>query len=96
MSPQNDRDADPEIGRVGPRGKHLRQIDLWVDPVMGKELVEGFFYGDILFMGLVDLNRVLISTKSTNWYSCYEIQVRNRKYPNPTHPKITPVYAYSS
>ena len=25
-------------------------------------------------MGLVDLNRILISTKSTNWYSCYEIQ----------------------
>ena len=24
-------------------------------------------------MGLVDLNQVLIITKSTNWYSCYEI-----------------------
>ena len=56
MSHQNDRGSHPEIGRVGPCGKHLRQTDLWVDPVMGKALVEGFFYGDILFMGLVDLN----------------------------------------
>ena len=56
MSPQNDRGSHQEIGRVGPRGKHLRQIDLWVDPVMGKALVEGFFYGSILFMGLLDLN----------------------------------------
>ena len=66
MSPKNDRGAHLEIGRGGPRGKHLRPTDLWVAPVLGKALVEGFCYGGILFMGLVDLNRVLISTKSTN------------------------------
>ena len=66
MSPKNDTGAHPEIGRGGPRGKHLRPTDHWVSLVLGKALVEGFCYGGILFMGLVDLNRVLISTKSTN------------------------------
>ena len=74
MSHKNDRGAHPEIGRRGPRGKHLRPTDIWVAPVVGKAIVEGFCYGGILFMGLVYLNRVPISTKSTNWYSCYEIQ----------------------
>ena len=54
MSPQNDRGAHPEIGRGGPRVKHLQLTDLWVAPVLGKELVEGCCYGGILFMGLVD------------------------------------------
>ena len=66
MSPKNDIGAHPEIGRGGPHGKQLRPTDLWFAPVLGKALIEGFFYGGILFMGLVDLNLVLISTKSTN------------------------------
>ena len=66
MSPQNNRDTQPEIGRGGPRGKHLQPTDLWVAQVLGKALVEGFCYWGILFMGLVDLNRVIISTKITN------------------------------
>ena len=66
MSPQNYRGAHPEVGIGGPRGKHLRPTDLWVAPVLVKALVEGFFYGGILFMGLVDFNLVLVSTKSTN------------------------------
>ena len=56
MSPKNDRGAHPEIGRGGGRGKHLQPTDWWVVLVLGKALVEGFFYGGILFMGLVDLN----------------------------------------
>ena len=63
---KNDRGAHPEIGRGGPRGKHLRPTDLPVAPVAGKALLKGFFYGVILFMGLVDLNRVLIITQSNN------------------------------
>ena len=63
---KNDRGAHPEIGRGGPNGKHLRPTDLLVVPVAGKALLKGFFYGVILFMGLVDLNRVLIITHSTN------------------------------
>ena len=74
MSPKNNRDAHPEIGRGGPNGKHLRPIDLSVDPVARKALLTVFFCGIILFMGLVDLNRGLISTKSTNYYSCNDIQ----------------------
>ena len=66
MLSKNDRGAHPEIGREGPNGKHLRSTDLSVAPVAGKALLKGFFYGVILFMGLVDLNRVLISTQSTN------------------------------
>ena len=56
MSPKNDRGAYQEIGRRVPHGKYLRPTDLWVAPVVGKALIEVFFYGDILFMGLVDLN----------------------------------------
>ena len=63
-----------KIERGVPHGKHLWQTDIWFAPVIGKALVKGFFYGGILFMGLVDLNRVLIYTKSTKWYSCYKIQ----------------------
>ena len=37
-------------------------------PGCGEGIIRKIFYGGILFMGLVDLNRVLISTKSTNWY----------------------------
>ena len=64
--PKNDRGAHPEIGRGGPRVEHLQATDLWDALVLGKALVEGFCYGDILFMCLVDLNRGIISTKSTN------------------------------
>ena len=65
--PKNDGGANPEIGRGGPNnGKHLRPKDLSVAPVAGKALLKGFCYGVILFMGLVDFNRVLISTQSTN------------------------------
>ena len=56
MSPQNNRDTQPEIGKGGPRGKHLQPTDLWVVTVSRKALVEGFCYWGILFMGLVDLN----------------------------------------
>ena len=56
MSPKRDRCAPQEVGRGGPRLKHLRPTDLWVAPVLGKELVEGFFYGGGLFTGLVGLN----------------------------------------
>ena len=66
MSPKDDRGSHPEVGRRGPRGKHLQPTDLSVAPVAGKALLKGFFYGVILFMGLVDLNRLLISTQSTN------------------------------
>ena len=66
MSQKNDRGAHPEIGRGGPRGKYLRPTDLSVVPVAGKRLLKGFCYGVILFMGLVDLNQVLIITQSTN------------------------------
>ena len=66
MSPKNDRGAHLEIWRGGPCGKHLQPTDIWVSPVLGKALVEGFCYGGILFMGLVDLNQVLIITKITN------------------------------
>ena len=66
MSQKNDRGAHPEIRRRGPRGKNLRPKDLSVSPVAGKTLLEGFGYGVILFMGLVDLNRVRIITQSTN------------------------------
>ena len=66
MSPQNYRGAHPEVGIGGPRGKHLRPTDLWVAPVLVKALAEGFFYGGILFMVLVDLNQVLVSNKSNN------------------------------
>ena len=63
---------------------------------MGNALVEGFFYGVILFMGLVDLNRVLISTKSTDWYACYKIQLKTlaeifRKANPPAVPPRMPV-----
>ena len=61
---KNDRGAHPEMGRGGPNGKHLRPTDLSVAPVAGKVLLKGFCYGVILFMGLVDLNLVLISTQS--------------------------------
>ena len=61
---KNDVGAHPEIGRGGPNGKHLRPTDLSVAPVAGKALLKGFCYGVILFMGLVDLNLVLISTQS--------------------------------
>ena len=66
MSPKNDRGAHPEIGRGGTCGKHLQPTDLSVAPVAGKALLKGFFYGVILFMGLVDLNQLLISTQRTN------------------------------
>ena len=66
MSPKNDRDAHPEIWRGGPNGKHLRPIDLSVYPVAGSALLKGLFYAVILFVGLVDLNRVIIITQSTN------------------------------
>ena len=66
MSPKNDRGALPEIRGGGLRVKHMRPTDLWVAPVLGKALVEGFCYEGILFMGLVDLDRVLIITKITN------------------------------
>ena len=56
MSPKNDRGAHPEIGREGPRGKHLQPTDLWVALFVGKALVEVFCYGGILFMGLLDFN----------------------------------------
>ena len=67
--------AQPEIGRGGPRGKYLRPIDIWVSPVVGNALVEGFCYGIILFMGLVDLNQILINTKITNWFSRLKIHL---------------------
>ena len=70
MSPKNDRGAHPEIGRGGSRGKDLQLTNLWVVPVLREALLEGFFYEGILFTGSVDLNRVLIRTKSTNLYSC--------------------------
>ena len=73
MSPKNDRGAHQEIGRGGPRGKYLRPTGLWISPVPGKAQLKGFCCGVILFMGLVALNWVLISTQSTNYYSCYDI-----------------------
>ena len=67
MSPKNYGGAHPEIGRGGPRGKDMQPTDLWVSPVVGKALVEGFFYGGGLFMGLVYFIQLLIITKITNW-----------------------------
>ena len=66
MSPKNDRGAHPEIERGGPNEKRLRRTDLSVAPVAGKALLKRFCYGAILFMGSVDLNRLLSSTQSTN------------------------------
>ena len=66
MSPKNDRGAQPEIGRGGPRGKDPPPTDLSVAPVAGRALIKGFCYAVILFMGLDDFNLVLISTQSTN------------------------------
>ena len=56
MSLKKDRGDHPEIGVGRPRGKHLRPTDLWIDLDVGNSLVEGFCYGGILFMSLVDLN----------------------------------------
>ena len=67
MPPKIDKVANPEIGRGGPNGKHLRPTLLSVAPISGKALLKVFFYGVILFMGLVDLNRVLLSTQITNY-----------------------------
>ena len=53
-----------KLGEGG--GKHLWPTDLSVTSVAGKAILKGFFYGVILFMGLVDLNRVLISTQGTD------------------------------
>ena len=71
---KNDRGAHPKIGRDSTCGKHLRPTDIWFVPVMRKAILEGFFDEFILFLGSVDLNRVLNSTKSPNCYSCYRIQ----------------------
>ena len=43
-------------------------------PSCGEGAIKSNFYGVILFMGLVDLNRALIITQIINWYSCYDIQ----------------------
>ena len=66
MPPKYDRGAHLEIGSRGTNGKHLQPTNLLVAPVTGKALLKGFFYGVILFMGLVDFNRVLTSTQSNN------------------------------
>ena len=63
MTPQKYRGAHPENGIGVPHGKHLWPTDLWVAPIVGKALVEGFFCEGIVFIGSVDLNRVLISNK---------------------------------
>ena len=55
-----------KLGDGDPRGKHLQPKDISVAPVAGKVPLKWFCYVVILFMGLVDLNRVLISTQSNN------------------------------
>ena len=73
MSPKNNMILTRKLGEGGPIKKDLQPTDLSVAPFLEKALLKIFCYGVILFIGLVDLNQVLISTKSNNLYSCYNM-----------------------